>query len=161
MISLTDPQPQFDFYDEERPVYTHARFLPGARMDRCEVTESIVCDAARMLKARIHKSIIGVRARVRRNAVLDRVVLMGADYMEDDVELSGRENPDVPFLGIGENTVIEDAIIDKNARIGRNVRMLRKGRIQEVDNENYSIRDGVLIVPKNGVIPDNTVIGAE
>lgn len=159
MIDLTNPKPRFDFYEEPRPVITHARFLPGARIDACQIEKSVICDAARMLKATIRKSIIGVRSRVRAGATLDHVVMMGADYMEDHIELGASSTPDSPFLGIGEDTVIEKAIIDKNARIGRNVRMKAQGRPKEAQEANYVIRDGVLIIPKSAVIPDGTIIG--
>ncbi len=151
MINLTEPEPKFDFYREDRPVYTHARFLPGARIDECTVHESVICDAARLDHATISKSIIGIRSRVTTGARLEHVYLMGADYMESVQE--SRAAGKIP-LGVGENSIIEDALIDKNARIGRNVTMLRAGRRRNADEELFSIRDGILIVPKGTEIPD-------
>lgn len=158
MIALTDPRPKFDFYSETWPVYTRARYLPGSRIHDCQITESIVCDAARMKQARIHKSIVGIRSMIRVGAVLDRVVLMGADYTEESSDMNSNRSNGRPDMGVGENTVIEKAIIDKNARIGRNVRILEEGRPEEAIGENFAIRDGIVIIPKSAVVPDDTVI---
>ncbi|MFQ5632201.1 MAG: glucose-1-phosphate adenylyltransferase [bacterium] len=158
MIALTEQKPRFDFYNDRIPVFTHARFLPGARIHGCNIAESIICDAARMQNATIHKSIIGIRSMVREGAKLDRVVLMGADFAETETEKADCVNTGKPLVGIGEGSIIEKAIIDKNARIGKNVRMLVEGRPQEIDEKNYAIRDGILIVPKNAVIPDGSIV---
>lgn len=158
MIALTDPNPRFDFYNEQKPIFTRARFLPGARVDNCAITESVICDAARMKNAKVHKSIVGIRSMVREGVQLDNVVMLGADFAETDIEKAECAANGKPYLGIGEGTVIEKAIIDKNARIGKNVRMLAEGRPENVDHEKYAIRDGILIVPKGSVIADGTVI---
>jgi len=159
MISLTDEKPPFEFYSEHNPIYTHARFLPGARIHNCEITESIISDAARLQDSRIHKSIVGIRSLIHSNASLSKVILMGADYMEESDDWKNNKEKHAPDLGIGSGTIIENALIDKNARIGKNVRMLADGRPQEADGENYHIRDGILIIPKDAIIPDNSVIG--
>ena len=158
MIALTDPNPRFDFYNEQKPIFTRARFLPGARVDNCAITESVICDAARMKNAKVHKSIVGIRSMVREGVQLDNVVMLGADFAETDIEKAECAANGKPYLGVGEGTVIEKAIIDKNARIGKNVRMLAEGRPENVDHEKYAIRDGILIVPKGSVIADGTVI---
>ena len=111
-----------------------------------------------MRKAIIHKSIIGIRSMVREGAKLDHVFLMGSDFAENAVEKADCINTGKPLVGIGEGSMIEKAIIDKNARIGKHVRMLAEDRPQEIDEKNYAIRDGILIVPKNAVIPDGTVV---
>lgn len=158
MIALTDPNPRFDFYNDRMPIFTHARFLPGARIHNCTITESIICDAARMQDAIIHKSIIGIRSMVREKSRLDHVVLMGADFAETDKEKEECNISGMPLVGIGEGSEIEKAIIDKNARIGKNVKMLVEGRPPEMDAENYAIRDGILIVRKGAFIPDSTIV---
>ena len=158
MLMLTDENPQFDFFDENRPIYTHARFLPGSRIDRCEIRESLICDAARVTRATIDKCIIGIRSRVSPGVTLRRVVLMGADYFEDEADLQENRRLRRPDVGIGADSVIEEAIIDKNARIGRNVSMVSSGRPREATHSNYAIRDGILIVPKSAVIPDGFVM---
>ena len=158
MIALTDPQPSFDFYNEHWPIFTHARFLPGARVHDCKITESVICDAARMRNAQIHKSVIGIRSMIREGSRLDHVVMMGADIAENHEEEKKSNGGGKPPLGIGDGCKIENAIIDKNVRIGRNVRALAKDRPMEATGEFYAIRDGILIIPKSAVIPDNTVI---
>lgn len=159
MIMLTDDEPLFRFFDENQPIYTRARFLPASRIDGCEIHQSTVCEAAQLTHAKLNKCIIGIRSVVKPHAELDHVVLMGADYIETDAEI--RENVELnrPNVGIGEGAVIQKAIIDKNARIGRGVHMPVQGRPQEAQTENYWIRDGILIVPKNAVIEDGVVVG--
>lgn len=158
MIALTDPEPRFDFYDEHWPIFTHARFLPGARIHGCEITESIICDAARMKGARINKSIVGIRSIIQSGAVLDHVVLMGADFTETPEQRRQAEANGIPPVGIGEGARIERAIIDKNAHIGRGVVCLAEGRPQQAEAEHYTIRDGIVIIPKNAIVPDRTII---
>jgi glucose-1-phosphate adenylyltransferase len=158
MIALTDPEPRFDFYNDRMPIFTHARFLPGARIHNCNITESIICDAARMRDATIHKSIIGIRSMVREKSRLDHVILMGADFAETAKEKEKENASGMPLVGIGEGSVIEKAIIDKNARIGKEVKMLVEGRPPEMDAEYYAIRDGILIIRKGAIIPDGTVV---
>ncbi len=158
MINLTKARPKFNFYDEKRPIYTHARFLPGAQVDCCELHETVICDAARIDHAKISETIVGVRSVVQQGCILQGVVLMGADYLETQTEMAGSQSGGKPAVGIGENSVIEKAIIDKNARIGRNVQMRLAGRCREKVCDNYSIHDGILVVPKNAIIPDNSVI---
>ncbi|KAA3660653.1 MAG: glucose-1-phosphate adenylyltransferase [Calditrichaeota bacterium] len=158
MIDLTKPEPKFNFYEENKPIYTHARFLPGAQIDDCNITQSLICDAARLDHSEISGSIVGVRSVVKKGCKLRGVVLMGADFMEMEGELKDNDSNGLPPVGIGEKTVIEKAIIDKNARIGKNVKMLAAGRSNEKTDMNYSIRDGILIVPKDAVIEDGAVI---
>lgn len=160
MINLTKPDAKFNFYDEKRPIYTHARFVPGALINCCTINQSIICDAARIENAIISGSIVGIRSIIQKKCKLTDVVLMGADYMETDAEIAESKEQGIPPIGIGENTEIEKAIIDKNARIGKNVKMLAEGRCQEWADQDsvYAIRDGILVVPKNAVIPDNSII---
>lgn len=158
MIALTDPEPKFRFYDENYPIYTHPRPLPGTRLYDCHVEDSIVCDGGMLYQASILKSIIGIRSFVREGAKLAHVVLMGADYWEDEEDAEANRAAQRPPLGIGENSIIEKAIIDKNARIGREVKLLQANRPEEAVAENYAIRNGILIVPKGAVIQDGFTI---
>ena len=159
MIDLTKPAPKFNFYEENRPIYTHARFLPGAQINECKISRSLVCDAARLDNSEINDSIIGVRSVVQKGCKLDGVVLMGADFMETDHELKENDKNGLPRVGIGKNSIIEKAIIDKNARIGENVKMKVAGRVKEKTEKNYSIKEGILIVPKDAVIAHDSEIG--
>ncbi|HEX4997478.1 MAG TPA: sugar phosphate nucleotidyltransferase, partial [Terriglobia bacterium] len=157
-IDLTSSKPHFDFHDMKAPIYTHARFLPPTRMERCEVRDSIVAEGALLKDAEIASSIVGIRAVVAGNVTVDQTLLMGADYYEDEEEHALNRRQGIPDIGVGPGSVLRHAIVDKNARIGANVRILNEAGVQHHDGEGYYIRDGVVMIPKNGVIPDGTVI---
>lgn len=150
-LELAGENPPINLFDEERPIYTRPRFLPGSRVSACEVRNSILCEGSQLEAAVVDECVIGIRSIVRRGAKLRRVVMMGADYYEDG---SAGQIP----LGVGENCVIENAIIDKNARIGPGVRIVNENQIKNADGANFFIRDGIVIVPKNAVVPPGTVI---
>jgi len=150
-LELAGENPPINLFDEERPIYTRPRFLPGSRVSACEVRNSILCEGSQLEAAVVDECVIGIRSIVRRGAKLRRVVMMGADYYEDGT--AGQ----IP-LGVGENCVIENAIIDKNARIGPGVRIVNESQIKNADGANFFIRDGIVIVPKNAVVPPGTVI---
>lgn len=150
-LELAGENPPINLFDEERPIYTRPRFLPGSRVSACEVRNSILCEGSQLEAAVVDECVIGIRSIVRRGAKLRRVVMMGADYYEDGA--AGQ----IP-LGVAENCVIENAIIDKNARIGPGVRIVNENQIKNADGANFFIRDGIVIVPKNAVVPPGTVI---
>jgi len=157
-INLTSSVPHFDFYDMSHPIYTHARFLPPSWIERCEVREAIIAEGSQLQGARILSSIVGIRSVVSEGVVLDRALLMGADYLEDEDDRAYNWQMGIPNIGIGKGSILRNAIIDKNAHIGENVRVLNEQGLHDYDGEGYYIRDGVVIVPKNGVLPDGTVI---
>ncbi len=150
-LELAGENPPINLFDEERPIYTRPRFLPGSRVSACEVRNSILCEGSQLEAAAVDECVIGIRSIVRRGAKLRRVVMMGADYYEDGA--AGQ----IP-LGVGEHCVIENAIIDKNARIGPGVRIVNEGQIKNADGANFFVRDGIVIVPKNAVLPPGTII---
>jgi glucose-1-phosphate adenylyltransferase len=149
-LDLTAECPQFNFYDPQAPIYTHPRFLPASRMENCQVETSIISEGCSIRDAKIIKSVIGIRTVVDRQAEICNSLVMGADYYDAD-SLS------IP-VGIGSGSKITDSIIDKNARIGRNVRIENTRKLRDFDGGNYYIRDGIVIIPKNAVIEDGTVI---
>lgn len=157
-LQMASPDPPFDFYSPERPIYTHPRFLPGSVVHGGHMHNVLMSDGCRVYDATIRYSVIGLRSVVNRGVTLHRTVLMGADYYETDRDRAENRRADRPDMGIGPGSVIEGAIIDKNARIGRRViiRMLPNRADEEQDN--WVSRDGIVIVPKNAVIPDNSVI---
>ncbi|NOX38485.1 MAG: glucose-1-phosphate adenylyltransferase [Calditrichaeota bacterium] len=157
-MDLVAPLPRFNFYDEERPIYTHPRFLPGAKLLESDVQYAILCDGSIINKSYIRNTIVGIRSVVRKNSVLERVVMMGADYFETPEQKAENVRLGRPHIGVGENCIIRNAIIDKNARIGNHVKIINERGIENEDRENYVIRDGIVVIPKNAVIPDNTVI---
>jgi len=149
-LDLTTECPHFNFYDPEAPIYTHPRFLPASRLEDCQVESSIISEGCSIRNARIVNSVIGIRTVIDRRAEVHNSLVMGADYYDSN-SLS------IP-VGIGSNTFIKGAIIDKNARIGRNVRIENTRNLTDFDGGNYYVRDGVVIIPKNAVIEEGTVI---
>jgi glucose-1-phosphate adenylyltransferase len=150
-MDLVRPSPPFNFNDPEWPFYTHPRYLPGSRLNGVRVIRSILSEGAVVVDSMIEDSIVGVRAAMRQ-ATVRRSLVMGADPYPPDPP------PGAPPLGIGEGTLIQDAIVDKNARIGRNVRIVNKRAVAEADGPGWMIRDGIPCVLKNAVIPDDTTI---
>jgi glucose-1-phosphate adenylyltransferase len=157
-INLTQPLPKFNFYDEEKPIFTQARFLPGSKILHSDVARSILCEGSIINNSRIHDSIVGIRSRVGEGCVFDRTVIMGADFFESREELALNAAKGLPAIGIGRNCEIRNAIIDKNARIGAGVRLINARGVPDERAENYCIVGGIVVVPKNAVIPDGTVI---
>jgi glucose-1-phosphate adenylyltransferase len=160
-LALTQqPGPPFSFYDEKAPIYTHSRYLPPTKLLDCNVIESMVGEGCILRECTIKRSVIGIRSRIENGCLIDNALLMGSDYYESPSErLQTLESRKVP-LGIGANTTVRRAIIDKNARIGRNVQIVNKERVEESNREElgFMIRNGIVVVIKNATIPDGTVI---
>lgn len=157
-IDLTKPLPKFNFYDEKKPIFTHPRFLPGSKILSSEVNHSILSEGSIINRSRINHSIIGVRSRIGENSLVENTIIMGADFFESNEEIISNENNGIPRVGIGDNCEIRNAIIDKNARIGHGVKLINSRGVVEEKSENYEIRDGIVVVPKNAIIPDGSVI---
>ncbi|KAF0095069.1 MAG: glucose-1-phosphate adenylyltransferase [Puniceicoccaceae bacterium 5H] len=157
-LALTDVVPPFNFFDQEHPVYTHARYLPASKINGATFERSIMAGGSILDQATIKRCVVGVRSVVREGSYLENVVMMGADFFETDEEKRNLEGTDRPKMGVGKNCHITTAIIDKNARIGDNVRMSPEGKPDLFKQGDVMVRDGVLIVPKGGVVPSNTVI---
>jgi glucose-1-phosphate adenylyltransferase len=157
-IDLTSSAPHFDFYDMSAPVYTHGRFLPPSRIERCTIKDSVIAEGSLLQGASITSSIVGIRSVVGEDVVLDQALVMGADYYEDDEDRAYDWQMGIPNMGIGKGSVVRRAIIDKNAHIGKNARILNEAGVQEYDGNGYYIRDGIVIVPKDGVLHDDTVV---
>ena len=157
-LSLADAVPRFNFFDAESPIFTHTRFLPGSKVDQCTINNSIISEGCIINRAMIEHCVIGIRARIESNARLNDTLIMGADYYQTLEELEADRMNGIPRIGIGEGAIIRRAIIDKNARIGANVKILNEKGQENHDAENYSIRDGIVVIPKDAVIQDGTVI---
>ncbi|TVP63172.1 MAG: glucose-1-phosphate adenylyltransferase [Nodularia sp. (in: Bacteria)] len=160
-LALTkQPLPPFSFYDEEAPIYTRARYLPPSKLLSCHVTESIVGEGCILKDCRIQHSVLGVRSRIEAGCVIEESLLMGADFYQPFVERQCTlEKGDIP-VGIGTDTLIRRAIIDKNAQIGHDVKIINKDNVQEAERESqgFYIRSGIVVVLKGAVIPDGTII---
>ena len=157
-LDLLAAEPKFDFGLGTAPIYTRARFLPGTVLEQCEVVRAIVSDGCTISKSVLDHSVIGIRSRIGENCQIRRSILMGADYYETPFQQEDNRKRQRPDIGIGEGTVIEDAIIDKNVRIGRNVVIRAAGKDRDMDGKNFYVRDGVVIIPKGITISDGTVI---
>eukprot|EP00873_Tetraselmis_striata_P021066 jgi/Tetstr1/441330/TSEL_029581.t1 len=159
-LALTDPDaPKFSFYEREAPIYTMPRFLPPSKMLDADVANSIIGDGCVVrANAKISHSVVGVRALISENTVVEDSMIMGADYYEtlEECQLV----PGCLPMGIGPNTIVKKAIIDKNARIGANCQIVNKDNVMEANEEEkgYIIKDGIIVVCKDAIIPDGTII---
>jgi len=151
-LAMTAPLPPLDLYSRDRPIYTNPRFLPGTKINSCDVRHSILCEGSIISDSTIRRSIVGIRAIVRRGATIEDTVVMGARFYERH----GSAAP-VP-QGIGRKCEIRNAIIDLDACIGDGARLVNEAGVQEADGDGWCIRDGVIVVPREGVIPPGTVI---
>ena len=157
-LQLCDPMPPFDFYDVARPVYTHPRFLPATKVEGCTLKSALVSEGGILMGAEIERSVIGIRSRIGHATQIRHSLVLGADYYESLEEIDRAQAKGLPPVGIGQESVIERAIVDKNSRVGRGVRIVNSAGEQHKDGDGYFIRDGIVIVPKGGVVPDGTVI---
>jgi glucose-1-phosphate adenylyltransferase len=157
-LDLISELPRFNFYDMSAPIFSRPRFLPGSKINGAQIDHALVSDGCIINYARISHSVIGIRSIVGAGTQLHRAVLMGGDYYETQASILENEVVGKPRVGLGQNTRIENAIIDKNARIGDNVVISPAGKPENVDHPLYYIRDGIVVIPKNGVIPHGMVI---
>ncbi|NEQ21256.1 MAG: glucose-1-phosphate adenylyltransferase [Microcoleus sp. SIO2G3] len=160
-LALTrQPRPPFSFYDEKAPIYSRARYLPPTKLLNCQVTESMIGEGCILKDCRINHSVLGIRSRVEAGCVIEDSLVMGADFYEPYAERQSDCDTGTIPLGIGTNSTIRRAIIDKNARIGCDVQIINKDRVEDAEREKqgFYIRNGIVVVFKNAVIPDGTVI---
>jgi glucose-1-phosphate adenylyltransferase len=158
-LALASNDPPFDFHSPEGVIYTHMRYLPAsrvcaARLEECLISDGCVVDSG----TEVHRSVVGIRSRIGRNVMVRDTVIIGADLFETDAERATNRDRGVPDLGIGDGTIIERAILDKNCRIGRKVQIVNRGNVQEADSNTQVIREGIVVIPKGVTIPDGTVI---
>jgi glucose-1-phosphate adenylyltransferase len=160
-LALTQqPQPAFSFYDEKAPIYTRSRYLPPTKLLDCHVTESMIGEGCIIKNCQIHHSVLGIRTRVEAGCTIQDALIMGADYYNPFAERqSDCSSPEIP-LGIGSNTTIRRAIVDKNAHIGCDVQIINKDHVEEADRENlgFIIRSGIVVILKGATIADGTII---
>lgn len=157
-LALTDTIPPFEFHSNEGLIYTHPRFLPGTHVEECKVKRTLVANGCCLMGAEIEHSVIGVRSTVNPKSKLKNVVMMGADENEINEEKKAKKKRGVPKIGIGSGCNIENAIIDKNARIGNNVVIKNLQKHDNFDGKGYAIREGIVVIEKNAIIPNNTKI---
>jgi len=150
-LDLTCADAGFNFYEPKHPIYTHARFLPGSSVEDSVLKDVLLTEGCRIQQAEITHSVIGLRSVIGAGTVIRDSILMGADYYAS-------ENPGLPAIGIGPGCYIEGAIIDKNARIGAQVVIRPFPRHVEINTDNWVVQDGLVVIPKNGIIPSGTHI---
>lgn len=159
-LDLTSKIPKFNLFDAEAPVFTRARNLPPSKIEEAQILDSILSDGCIVNGAVITNSVIGLRSRIGKGVRIDSSFVMGADYYQSIEEMRADLVGGKPRVGIGEESLINRAIIDKNARIGSGVRLLNEAKVIDADaaDGSYYIRDGIIIVPKNAVIGDGTIV---
>ncbi len=157
-IALTDVSPEFNFYDEQAPIYTNRRHLPSTKVNSSSIRSSILAEGSIIDDSELDRTIVGIRSIISNGSRIYQSVLMGADFYESDALRSENEQAGIPNVGIGEKCLIQNAIIDKNARIGDNAVIANTKNLDNYDSDNYYIRDGIVIVPKDATIPPDTVI---
>ncbi|MFN7927578.1 MAG: glucose-1-phosphate adenylyltransferase [Blastocatellia bacterium] len=157
-LDLTSIVPKFNLFDADYPVYTRPRFLPSSKLLDCQVRDAIISEGCILNRVWVDHSIIGIRSRIENYSRIEHTLIMGADYYQtlDELEMERRQG--IPWMGIGENSIIRNAIVDKNVRIGSNVRILNEAARENHDGDNYCIRDGIVVIPKGAIITDGTVI---
>src|SRR5947208_1107294 len=147
-LDLTDVVPEYSFFEPESPIYTHPRFLPGSKINGATLRKAIVSDGCIISDAHLERCVVGIRSVIQSGATIRNSIVMGADYFE-----LGQTDSSQPPIGIGRNCVIDRAIIDKNARISDGAVITPEGKPSNLDGDNYFIRDGIVVIPKNAVIP--------
>ena len=159
-LDLASPLPKFNFFDTSAPIYTRSRYLPPSKLHGCDIDNSMVSEGCILNGIYARNSIIGLRSRIDSGARIENSILMGSDFFESIEEIKADLESSRPYLGIGKNTEIRRAIIDKNVRIGKNVKLLNESNIKFYDAEDGSfyIREGIIIVPKGSTISDETVV---
>ena len=157
-IDLVCELPRFNFFDMSAPIFSRPRYLPGSKINGAQVDHAVISDGCIINRARISNSIVGLRTVIGDGTELNRVVILGSDYYESLESVEEHEKAGQPRVGIGAHCKIENAIIDKNARIGNNVTISPVGKPENHDDALYYVRDGIIIIPKDAVIPHGTVI---
>jgi glucose-1-phosphate adenylyltransferase len=158
-LALTSEKPPFDFHSASGVIFTRMRYLPAARitgasLEHCLVSDGCVVRAG----AKVARSVLGVRTRIGQNATIRNTVLIGADRFETDQERAANKERGLPNLTVGDNTQIESAILDKDCRIGCDVRIVNHRKVNDDEGDNFVIRDGIVVIPRAAVVRDGTVI---
>lgn len=158
-LALCAEDPPFEFNSPEGVIYTRMRYLPASRIDAAKVSNCLISDGCAVGRdSIIDRCVLGVRTRVGRNVTVRNTVLMGADRFETEVEKRENQERGFPNFGVGDGSFIENAILDKDARLGANVRIVNQGKIQEGEGPNFVIREGIVVIPKGAVLLEGTVI---
>lgn len=158
-MALASENSPFDFHSSEGVIYTRMRFLPASRVIKANLKHALVSDGCLIDEgASLENCVIGVRSHIGNGTVLKNTIIMGVDRYENEEEIATNLAAGIPPLGIGSGSIIHNAIIDKDARIGKNVRITNEAQHENFEESNYVIRDGIVVIPKGAIIHDNSVI---
>ncbi len=159
-LDLAAPLPKFNFFNTDAPIYTRSRYLPPSKVQNCDIDNSMISEGCILNGVYARRSIFGLRSRIDKGAHIENSIIMGSDFFESIEEIQKNKTRQIPAVGIGQNTTVRRAIIDKNTRIGNNVQLVNHNNVETADGENgsYYIREGIIIVPKNATIPDGTIV---
>ena len=158
-LALCDPNPPFEMNSSAGVIYTRMRYLPASRIDAAKLDRALVADGCVIGEGTtITRSVIGVRSQIGKNSKIANSVVIGIDNYESPADKVANSHRGVPNLGIGDNCVVENAILDKDAAIGNNVRIVNAGHVKEGEGKNFVIREGLVVIPRGAVIEDGSVI---
>ena len=159
-LDLAAPLPKFNFFNTDTPIYTRSRYLPPSKVHNCDIDNAMISEGCILNGVYARNSIIGLRSRIDRGTRIENSIIMGSDFFESIEEIQNNNNRNFPHIGIGQNTVIRRAIVDKNTRIGNNVQLINQHNVETADGENgcWYIREGIIIVPKNATIADGMIV---
>jgi glucose-1-phosphate adenylyltransferase len=157
-LAMGAPDAPFDFYSRRTPIYTRPRFMPPSEIHDARLHHVLLTDGCRINDATIHNSVIGIRSIISPHTTIKATVLMGSDYYESDEDKELNKRLGRPDVGVGAGSYIEQAIVDKNARIGDHVTIRAIPHRPDERHENWVATDGIVVVPKGAIIPDGTVI---
>lgn len=157
-MDLTNPIPKFNFYDEQYPFYTRPRYLPSSKINKCQINQSLIAEGSILMGSIIENSVIGIRSYIDEGTLVQRSIIMGSQSYETIEEHNTNREMNRPNMGIGKNCIIRNAIVDMNCFIGNNVQIINKDNKKDHQEKLYAIKDGVIIIPKGTIIPDNTII---
>lgn len=155
-IGLTDDIPKFDLYDKTKRIYTHARMLPTTKLAGTTLEKTVIAEGCIISASKIEQSVIGIRSRIGKESTVIKTYMMGSDYYETLLEIE--EKKINILLGIGERCFIKNAILDKNCRIGDDVRINGGSHLQDIETDTYAIKDGIVVIKKGAIIPHGFVI---
>lgn len=157
-LELTDTLPKFNLYDDERQIYTRARLLPASKLAGTNLERVIVSEGCIIEASRIERSVIGIRSRIGKGTSIENSIIMGNDYFTSRDDIANK-NKDMPLMGIGERCFLSKTIVDKNVRIGDDVKIVGGDHLEDGKYDNYHVADGIVIIPKGKIIPDGFKLG--
>lgn len=157
-LALTQELPDFNLFDNDNAIYTRPRMLPPAKINGTTMDKALVSEGSIINASRVENSVIGIRSRIGHNTKLISTYVMGSDYYETITEITNAQHAEIPLLGIGERCFIKNAILDKNVRIGNDVKIEGGNHLENIDTPLVTVKDGIVVVKKGAIIPNGFVL---